>query len=78
MKNNFYFYYALLCIITTINLIMWYIIIGIIALYITYRLCVSTIFPSINNRRLKKYQDDFFKKNPHIDREKFRDLSQKR
>lgn len=57
---------------------MWYITIGIIALYITYRVCVSTVFPAINKRRLKKYQDDFFKKNPQIDRDKFRDLSNKK
>ena len=56
---------------------MWYIIIGIMILYITYRVCVSTIFPSISKRRLNKYKNDFFKKNPHIDPTKFRDSDDK-
>lgn len=56
---------------------MWYIIIGIIVLYITYRVCISTLFPAISNRKLKKYREDFFKKNPHIDRDKFIDNEKK-
>lgn len=53
---------------------MWHIIIGTIILYITYRVCVSTVFPSISKRRLRKYKNDFFKKNPHIDPTKFTNI----
>ena len=49
---------------------MWYFIIGIIVLYIAYRLCVSIVFPKMSERSLQKYRKDFLKKNQHIDSDK--------
>lgn len=50
---------------------MWYFIIGIIILYVAYRLCVSIVFPKMSERSLKNYRKDFFKKNQHINSDKF-------
>ncbi|MBR4803550.1 MAG: hypothetical protein IK032_02810 [Bacteroidales bacterium] len=48
----------------------WYFIIGLIILYVVYRLCATTIFPMISERRMKKYRDEFLKNNPQIDKDK--------
>ena len=48
----------------------WYFIIGLIILYVVYRLCATTIFPMISEHRMKKYRDEFLNNNPQIDKDK--------
>ena len=39
---------------------MWYFIIGIIVLYVAYRLCVSIVFPKMSERSLQKFKYSIF------------------
>lgn len=48
----------------------WYFIIGIIILYVTYRLCATMFFPKFGERRSKRYRDRFMNQNKHIDQDK--------
>lgn len=44
----------------------WHFIIGIIILYVIYRLCGTLVFPRIAKRRQQKFQEKFLKENPQI------------
>ena len=48
----------------------WYFIIGIIILYVVYRLCATVFFPRWGQRRSQRYRDEFLKHNSHIDKDK--------
>lgn len=45
--------------------------IGVVILYVIYRIMGAWILPKITERRFNKYKKDFFSQNPHIDQEKF-------
>lgn len=49
---------------------MWFFIIGIITLYVFYRVLGAWLMPILSEKRMKKYQEEFYKQNPHIDRVK--------
>lgn len=43
--------------------------IGIVLLYVVYKVVGAYVLPTINDRRLQRYKEEFYRKNPHIDRE---------
>ena len=48
----------------------WYFLIGIIILYVVYRLCATMLFPKMGQRQQQSYRDEFLKKNSQIDKDK--------
>jgi hypothetical protein len=48
----------------------WYFLIGIIILYVVYRLCATLFFPKMGQRQQQRYRDEFLKKNSQIDKNK--------
>lgn len=44
----------------------WYFIIGIIVLYVVYRLCGALVFPKIAKHRQEKFRKKFLEENPQI------------
>ena len=48
----------------------WYLIIGIIILYVVYRLCGAIVFPRIAKRQQKKFEQKFLNDNPQINEDK--------
>lgn len=43
--------------------------IGIILLYIVYKVVGAYVLPLINDRRLQRYKEQFYRDNPHVDRD---------
>lgn len=47
---------------------------GIVLLYLLYRLVGAILFPLLSKRQLERYKDQFFEQNPHIDRARYESL----
>lgn len=46
--------------------------IGVLVLYAVYRIVGALLLPKISQRKMEKYKSDFFKKNPHISEQEYK------
>lgn len=51
-----------------------YLTIGIVLLYAAYRILAALVLPRLNKRSQKRFEDQFYQRNPQIDRQKIDDL----